>query len=191
MKKIITVLVLILIFSHGLYADAAGDIMKAVYDNFGKISSIDSKYTIQTQQFRNGTKEKEITKEYNISHGVTLTAGAMVSVPYPDCLFNIEAYFKNYIITIKQKDERIKAGYEEVIAVPQGQTTQYPQVRLFIKGTKVKDIKFYNTLGKKYYTVKVKKYEKINGADFSTIIVEKMISEKTTLENTISYSFPK
>jgi hypothetical protein len=186
MKKIVLLTALLFVCGCFLYADTAVTITVQAYDNFDKISTMEAKYTIQTKQLRNGNIEKNVTNEFNISKNTT--PGQVKTGLYPECLFNMKKYFENYNMTVKQKDERIKAGFEEVIAIPQGQTNQYPQVRLFIKGTKVKDIKFYNAQGKKYYTVKIKKYEKINGADFPTLIIEKMISEKTTIENTISYS---
>jgi|GEM_PF-3080308 hypothetical protein len=191
MKKITVFLSVLMFFGCFLYADTAVTITAQVYENMDKISSIEAKYTIETMQMRNSKIEKSRVKNFEIkmssSTPATTTAQAKTGL-YPDCVFNIKNYFSNYDMTVKQKDERIKAGYEELVAVPKSQTNQYPQVRLFVKEKMIDSMNFYDASGKKYYTIKIKKYEKVNGADFPSVIVEKMISVKTTIKNVISYS---
>jgi len=189
MKRTLLILVCFVVFVGFLYADTSVTITAQVYDNFDKILTIKAKYTIETKQIRNGKSEKDVIKNFEVVDSSLSTPNSQMKVGlYPDCLFRIKSFFSNYDMNIKQKDERIKVGAEEVIAIQKGQQKQYPQIRLFISGTKVREIKFYGPTGKKYYTAKAKKYEQKNGADFPTEIIEKFISKKTTIENTVLYS---
>jgi hypothetical protein len=107
---------------------------------------------------------------------------------YPDCLFKLREFLTNYDLTVTQKDERIKLGKEEIIAIRKGQTSAYPQIRITIKNDEVKDIRFYSINGKKYYVVKVKMYENINGVKTPSEISEVIIAKNNNIEKNISYS---
>jgi hypothetical protein len=91
-------------------------------------------------------------------------------------------------LTILNKDERIKRGGEEIIAIKKGQKLQYPQIRIFIIEDQVITMKFYDIYGKRYYEVDVKNYAKINGISYPTQIVEKLTSKQNEITNNINYS---
>ena len=106
----------------------------------------------------------------------------------PACIFDMANFFENFDLSIRQKDERIKRGREEIIAIRKGQDVQYPQIRIFIKGGLVEEMKFYSAGGKKYYEVKIDTYEKTKGIDVPVDITEKIITQNNKIESTIKYS---
>lgn len=100
----------------------------------------------------------------------------------------MKTFFENFDLTIKQKDERIKRGMEEIIAIRKGQDAQYPQIRIFMKNGNVEEMKFYSISGKKYYEVKVNSYEKNKGIDVPVDITEKIHAQKNKIVSSIKYS---
>ena len=106
----------------------------------------------------------------------------------PACIFDMNKFFENFDLSIKQKDERIKRGREEIVAIRKGQTAQYPQIRIIIMDGLVEEMKFYSISGKRYYEVKVNTYEKSKGIDIPVDITEKITSQNNIIVNNIKYS---
>lgn len=98
------------------------------------------------------------------------------------------SFFENFDLSIRQKDDRIKRGREEIIAIRKGQDAQYPQIRIFIKAGLVEEIKFYSAGGKKYYEVKINTYEKTKGIDIPVDITEKITAQNNEIVSSIKYS---
>lgn len=107
---------------------------------------------------------------------------------YPECLFNITGFLKDFNLTILDKDERIKRGMEEVIAIKKGQTLQYPQIRIWVKTGRVQEMKFYSISGKKYYSIKINQYDKKKNIDVPVDITEDVIAQKNSISNRIKYT---
>jgi hypothetical protein len=106
----------------------------------------------------------------------------------PSCLFDIKKFLENYDIDTKIRDERIKMGIEEIIAIKKGQKITYPQIRIFVKDGHVQAMKFYSITGKNYYSMKVNNYSKIGNIDMPDDIVEEIKTNKNTISTHIKYT---
>jgi len=184
MKKIIMAFVMMFAAVNAVMSgQTAEQIMEQVYANGRAVSGINLKReSIRTVKVNNG-KAKENVKKAAVSSAVKepgQTAGNE-----PACYFDAENYFKNYVLSVKNKDERIKMGAEEITAIPKGQTSAYPQIRIIVKGKKIESMKFYDVKGNKSYELKVNGYTKSKGAEFPDGITEKYHTKIgiTTIEN--------
>lgn len=189
MKKTITAgfsIMLIFAFAVMLFAADAKEILKPVYQNFSSIDNWDATMTVETVE--KGKSKQVISKKIKYKkHGAKKENGETDNL-YPNCIFHIEKFLENYSLTVLKKDERIKLGTEEIIAVPKNQKTAYPQIRIKVKSGQVIEMKFYSATGKKYYEVKlVGKIETSDNAK-KIDIKETYFFKENTLENLIHYS---
>ncbi len=206
MKKAILTFVIILLSSNIVFAETADKIMTKAYEGFDKIKSFSAKFSYSTKEtgknknikenksVKSITFNKDETKNAESKNKTTVTTGQntaddkTITKLYPECLFNIKEFLSNYELSIREKDERIKMGSEEIIAIPKGQKTAYPQIRVLVAAGKVMQMKFYDMAGKKYYDVKVNTYEKQNGIDMPVDIDESIISANNRIDSKIEYA---
>jgi len=185
MKK--TIMLLIIMFAAVnvvMSGQTAEQIMEQVYANGRAVSGINLKReSIKTLKDSSG-KVKESAKIAAVSSAVKKPAQSGAGNE-PACYFDAENYFKNYVLSVKIKDERIKMGAEEITAIPKGQTQAYPQIRIIVKNKQIEGMKFYDVKGNKSYELKVNGYTKSKGAEFPAGITEKYHTKTgmTTIEN--------
>jgi len=106
---------------------------------------------------------------------------------YPKCLYGIDDYLADFNLSLVPKDERIKQGKEEIIAIKNGQDTEYPQIRVVVKGDAVESMKFFAMNGVKYYEIIVDKTAKISTISIPVELTEKFYTEAGTMTNTLKY----
>jgi outer membrane lipoprotein-sorting protein len=217
MKKILLITTAAVCFASMLFADTAENLLKKVYDNNRRITSLDINEDSSTTEtvfagnrkyFRNDSKhilfknpgKMKIARNgpnagnsvsNSMAAGKTSTAATAIinkdASMHPDCLFNAEVYFKNFNVKIMNRDERIKRGGEEIVATRKEQKTEFPQIRIFIRDNKVREIKFYSATGRKYYEIKVADYATINGLDVPSRIKENVFTSRNKIETDFNY----
>lgn len=207
-KKFLIIFILANIYAF-LFAENTENILANVYLNFNKINTLDILLEIKQININkksNGKVEKKNEARIlykkpgkrkiiyinslnkNIEQTIKNENSDKEKIElHPYCLFNIEDFLKNFEIKIKHKDVRIKRGMEEIIAIRKGQATNYPQVRIFVQGNRILEMKFYTATGKKYYELKVIDYKKIEDIEFPIKINEKFIADNNYIINTINY----
>jgi len=142
-------------------------------------------YLDQQVAAANNTSAKKTTSNSPMTNRVIIDKKA--AHLNPECVFDAENFFKNFVMTVKEKDARIKLGRDEVIATRKGQTLPYPQIRLMLKDGKIQTVKFYSIKGQKYYEVKINSYSRISGIDIPDDIVEKTGIKNNVITNKIKY----
>ena len=213
MKRLVFILVLVFVISIAYAKDKPEKILEKVFDNMASIISVDAISEMTKENNIYSKKKNEVTKstkrilikkpnKQKVVYLDNVTKAPIVGVEplidtgeitenkslYPVCLFDIERFLTNYELSVTDKDERIKRGREEVVAIKKGQEMSYPQIRIIVKNDQVELIKFYSITGKKYYEVIVNKYGKTKGIDFPEEITEKLYSKKNEIVNTIKYT---
>ncbi len=207
MKRLLLI-VLVLSISVSLFAKDAEKIIEKVYENNACINTLDTLFDINRKNYikkDNKLIEKRTVKRILIKKPdkkkiINLNKNTLAplseAIPekradknlYPEVLFDMENFLNDYDVSLTEKDERIKRGREEIVAVKKGQKLKYPQIRIIIINNRVEEIKFYSVLGKKYYHIIVDKYIKVKNLYFPAQITEKLIAEKNEITNTIKYT---
>ncbi|HRQ43504.1 MAG TPA: hypothetical protein PLB12_04065 [Candidatus Goldiibacteriota bacterium] len=184
MKK--TIMLLIMVFTSVnvvMSGQTAEQIMEQAYANGRAVSGIILKRESAKTVKDNIGKVKENVKKTAVSAAVKEPGQAAGNEPA--CYFDAENYFKNYVLSVKIKDERIKMGAEEITAIPKGQKIAYPQIRIIVKDKKIESMRFYDAKGNKSYEFKIDGYTKSKGAEYPARITEKYHTKTgiTTIEN--------
>jgi len=206
MKRMIFIIFIILGAVVVSAADKAGQIMEKVFKNMDILESAEIQVNttiVEKNNKRSAQKVKYIKPDKIKSISVDSNTGEPLRVEnmpeyqdeeikrvslYPACLFDPGYFYRNYDCSVKEKDERIKRGMEEIIAIRKGQEREYPQIRIFVKTGRIEMIRFYDIYGKRYYELKVKKYEKIKNMEFPVEMVEKMTVNNSKITRVIEYS---
>lgn len=209
MKRFVFVLTVLLTPAVIFAGKKAENIMQKVYDNMNSIDTIntyidtdvlgkDKKSMNRKILIKKPNKMKIIpvnsktktllTDNTYIKSGKTepFTNNNKVFL-YPACLFAPEYFYKNYTLTVKEKDERIKRGMEEIIAIRTGQEREYPQIRLLVKKDQIKRIRFYDMWGKRHYELKIHKYDEFGEVKFPVKMTEKVRTRNDKTIRKINY----
>ncbi|PKL91025.1 MAG: hypothetical protein CVV21_09490 [Candidatus Goldiibacteriota bacterium HGW-Goldbacteria-1] len=214
MKKISMIIIGVIIFSVSVYADKkAENVMAKAFESMTQIQNVEAIAVTEIKNEKNGSVKVEaleakkvtvikpyqkIIKKLDYTTKTELpgqdTAGADL-IPaaqeqkylYPKCLFGMQEYFENFDFALFDKDERIKQGKEEVIAIKKGQETEYPQIRITVNGNDVEMMKFFAMDGKKYYELIVDKTEKIKAINVPVEMTEKFYTNNGTMINVLKY----
>ncbi len=207
MKRFLLIVLVLSIFVS-LFAKDAEKIIEKVYKNNANISTLDTLFDMSRKNhikkddkfIEKRTVKRILIKKPDKKKIINLNKNTLAplseAIPekkagknlYPEVLFDMENFLKDYNIFLTKKDERIKRGREEIIAIKKGQKLRYPQIRIAVKNKRAEEIKFYSVLGKKYYHITVDKYIKIKNTYFPAKITEKLIAEKNEITNTINYT---
>ena len=214
MKKTVIAAVLLSVLCGVVIAADADNVMKKVFNNIDKITSGDVNVTVVSKEDKAGKSTEKSEKKrvrfkspdklkitYEKTAALKLqSAGVPESAepeneivsnknPYlsPACIFNAKKFFSGYEFRTLEKDERIKRGREEIIAVRKGQAAEYPQIRLVIKNDIIESVRFYSAAGKRYYEVVAVEHKKNKGINVPVLLKETVTAEGNTTETVLDY----